>query len=308
MELALYRLGQRPDGDQVLAKLVEQYPTSSFAADAQFQIAWRAYQEKRFADAAEGFRHVVSQFPGYSAADRAHFLMADAQGQAGHGEEARNAYEQFLSYFPESELRPTVQFRLGLLRFEDKDYMRAAILFTRVLEDSVPTEVSAASRYNLALCQRLLGQPDAALAELERYRQAHPGDERAAAVALQMGDLHEAAGLTEQALREFELGLATEPDAPMKAELGFRAGRCRERLGDADGALRAYRLAAAAGAGGDAFRLSAVARCAALFEEKKDYAQALAAYRDIARNAKDPELVAAANQRLSQLEGSRAAR
>src|SRR5262249_42768622 len=61
-ELALYRLGQTPNGTAVLAKLIDQYPNSSFAADAQFQIAWRAYQNKRFADAAEGFRRVVSQF------------------------------------------------------------------------------------------------------------------------------------------------------------------------------------------------------------------------------------------------------
>jgi hypothetical protein len=38
-----------------------------------------------------------------------------------------------------------------------------------------------------------------------------------------------------------------------------------------------------------------------LYEAKKDFARALTAYRDIARNAKDPELVAAASDRASQL-------
>jgi len=51
------------------------------------------------------------------------------------------------------------------------------------------------------------------------------------------------------------------------------------------------------------YRLSAVARCAALYEAKKDVPRALAAYKDIMRNADDPELVAAAQDRASQLEG-----
>jgi hypothetical protein len=46
-----------------------------------------------------------------------------------------------------------------------------------------------------------------------------------------------------------------------------------------------------------------VARSAALYETKKDYPRALAAYRDIMRNAKDPELVAAAEDRATALSG-----
>jgi TolA-binding protein len=156
-ELALYRLAATANGDQVLARLVEQYPSSAFAADALLQIGKRHYQAKRWREAAEDFRQVVSRFPAYSSADQAQFLMADALAQADAGEEARNAYEQFLAYFPHSELRATVSFRLGVLRFASKEYMQAAVEFTRALEDSAPAEVSGPARYNLALCERQLG-------------------------------------------------------------------------------------------------------------------------------------------------------
>jgi len=53
------------------------------------------------------------------------------------------------------------------------------------------------------------------------------------------------------------------------------------------------------------YRLSAVARSAALYETKKDFPRALAAYRDIMRNAKDPELVAAAQDRATALSRGR---
>ena len=66
----------------MLAQLVEKYPTSSFAAQAQFEIALRQYQAKSYDDAAESFRRVVSQFPSYSEADRAQYLMADSYSRA----------------------------------------------------------------------------------------------------------------------------------------------------------------------------------------------------------------------------------
>src|SRR5438093_4970065 len=202
-ELSLYRLGQTAKGTEVLETLIKQYPSSAFAADAQFQIAKRHYQGKQYAEAADGFRRVVSQFPGYSAADQAQFLLADSYAQSGARDQARLGYEQFLSFFPESDLRATVEFRLGLLEFEAKEYSRAAVAFTRVLEDSVSAEMGSASRYNLALCQKLLGQTDEARASLERFRTEHPRDSRAADVTYQLGDMDEAAGRMKEAAQEF---------------------------------------------------------------------------------------------------------
>jgi TolA-binding protein len=301
-ERSLYRLSQAPDGATTLARLVEQYPTSAFAADAQFQIARRAYQEKRWTEAAEGFRRVVSQFPGYSGADNAQYLLADALAEAGAADESRQALEQFLAFFPESSLLPSAHFRLGVLSFAQKDYMAAAIAFTRTLEDSAADEIRAPARYNLALCQRQLGRPEEAHQELEAYRRDFPGDARAAEVAFQLGDLLEASGRMEEAIAEFEQALAAHPSAALKVEASYRLGRGREQRGDVDGALRSYEVALAGQDRDDAWRLSAVARCAALYESRKEYTKAVAAYRDIMRNARDQELVAVATDRVSQLE------
>ena len=301
-ELALYRLTQKPGGAAVLARLVEQFPASAFAADAQLQLAKQAYQEKRFAEAADGFRRVVSGFPGYTGADQAQFLMADSWAQAGRPDEARAAYEQFLSYFPTSDLTQTVQFRLGLADFEAKDYLRAGVAFTRVLADTASREMAAASRYNLALCERQLGQTDEARADLARYESQFPGDARAADVAYQLGDLDEAAGQHEQALAEFTRAEDAHPRPALAVELAYRVGLAHEQAGQMDQALAAYRRAIATTERRNAFRLSALVRGAALLEKRHAYAQALDAYRDIVAHAQDRELVAAASEKVSQLE------
>jgi TolA-binding protein len=307
-ERALYRLSQTAKGSQTLAQLVEQYPGSAFAADALFQIAKRAYQEKRYVEAADGFRRVVSQFPGYSGADQAQFLLADAYAQDGKREEALRAYEQFVGFFPQSELSAMVSFRLGLLQFEGQNPMQAAVAFTRVLEESTTTEVRSASLYNLALCNRLLGDHAAAKTGLERYQTEFPGDSRADDVQYQLGDLEEAAGQFPPAIEHYQKALAASPKASLAVELHFRLGRCREQVGEAAAALRSYQQASAHGDKANPYRLSAVARLAALYEANRDYPRAVTAYRDIARHSKDQELVSAAAGRASQLEALSARR
>ena len=302
MEQALYRLGQRDDGIEVLTRLVENYGTSPFAADAQFEIAMRSYKAEHFEDAAEQFRRVTSQFPGYSAADRAHYLMAESYRKAGAVNESGLAYEQFLNFFPQSEFSPTVHFRLGSIRFEEGRYLQAAVDFTGVLDNGAPEEISAASLYNLALCRRMLGETAAAKETLEQYRSTYPsGNGRTAEIAFQLGDIHDEAGRADEAIEEFKRALAAKPPAALKVELRYRIGTCSEQLDAADAAIRSYEKAMAAGKKTDPFRLLAVARCAALYEEKESWNKAIGAYRDLIKHSQDEELVLAANERVSQL-------
>lgn len=304
IERTLYRLSQREDGEELLASLVDRYPGSPFAADAQFQLARRHYDAKRWSLAADAFRRVVSQFPGYSAADQAQYLMADAYAQSGVNDEARRGFEQFVAYFPGSPLRPMVQFRLGLVRFEAREFLEAAVAFEGIASDSLPDDVGSAAIYNLALCHRELGDAAAARAALERHRERYPDGERAADVAYQLGDLDEAAGRPAEAVESYERALALRPDASLRIELSFRIGRCQEALGETDLALASYRRAVSGSDRDHPYRLSALVRTAAMYEARRDFAKALEAYRDIVRNAQDQELVAAATDRVSQLESA----
>jgi TolA-binding protein len=301
MEMALYRLGQQETGGEVLAELIELYPNSSFAADAQFQIASGLYEQGRYEEAADEFRRVVSRYPSYDAVDRAQFLNGEAWAQAGNAEQSAQAYQQFLIFFPESELRTTVQFRLGLQLFEKQDYMGAAVKFTSVV-DADDEELRPAALFNLAMAQQLIGDAAGARGSLTQYRAAYPGDERSLEVALQLGNLYEAGSQWDAAISEYENALNTGLAVEMVSEVLFRIGQCREYQSDTDGALVAYQRAMREGPAKDPYRLSAVARGAAIFEDREDYEGALAAYRDLIRNATDEELVAVAQIRADELE------
>ena len=304
MEQSLFRLGRKPNGRTTLAQLVEQYPSSAFAADAQFEIARQLHAEKHWDEAAEGFRRVVSQFPGSAHADRAQLLFAECLTRAGKPDAARNAYEQFLTYFPGSTLRPTVLFQMASMHFEAQNFAQAAVHFTQMLEDSTAADVHAAALFNLAQCQRQVGATAEARMTLERYTREHPKDERTAQVAYVLGDLDESAGELAAAEAHYNAALEARPGATLATELHYRLGRCGEVRKDADGALRHYKQAAASRDVDDAYRLSALARCASLYEARGERSRAVAAYRDIARNTSDKELAAAAAERAKELKAA----
>ena len=159
----------------------------------------------------------------------------------------------------------------------------------------------SAARYDLALCQRALGDLDGARAELEKHRAEFPTGDHAADVAFQLADLDDDAGKPEDAARGFDRALSLSPRPALAPEAGFRLGHSLEQLKDVPGALRAYDAVARTAPRAEPFRLSALARLAALRESRREYTLAVAAYRDIMQNAKDRELIAAASERVSQL-------
>lgn len=300
---AWYRLGQQEGGESYLNRLVAVLPTSGLAPEAQLDLGLRLYEQRDFDGAARKFQRVVTRFPGSSVADRAHFLMADSYSQLDSTGTASERWEEFLAYFPASDLVPAARFRLASAHFAAGEYRQAATGFTAVLEAATEDETRFAALLNLAMSYRILDRIDEAV----RLLIGPTADEftngpEVTAIARLLGEIHEEAGEFDRAARVFQTALAREPPAALATELNYRLGHCREQAGDTAGALLAYGESIASAEKTNAFRLSAVARSAALQERQGDYRGALTAYRDLIANAADPELVLAARERASQLE------
>src|SRR5262249_62126642 len=103
---------------------------------------------------------------------------------------------------------------------------------------SAPPEVSGPARYNLALCERQLGQPDQARADLERYRSEFPRGTQAAQAAFQLADLDEAAGDPATAQSGVGVVLSPAPGPALGAEAAHRPGRRPGPLPGVPGAIK----------------------------------------------------------------------
>ena len=172
----------------------------------------------------------------------------------------------------------------------------------QVYEADGNDDLKRASLFNLALCQKQLNDVAQAEQLLESYLTRYSKDARVAEVAFHLGDPQERAGRTDQAVANYEKALIARPQKELQAQLHFRLGVCNETLGSAKSALSHYKSAQAHSVKADPFRLSAVVRLAAIYEDKAQYKLALGAYKDLIRHAGDQELVAVATERVTQLE------
>ncbi|MBN1163654.1 MAG: tetratricopeptide repeat protein, partial [Candidatus Krumholzibacteriota bacterium] len=302
MAQVLYRLGKETVHDGLLTELVESCQESPLAPEAQFEIGLRKFNRRDYVQAAQEFKRVLARYPGYSAADRAFFMMADSYHQAGATGDELETWQRFIRYFPDSELYPSVLFRLGTIHFDQGEYTLAAGDFSRVLEFETEGEIRGASLFNLAMSHRILGENDEAIATLQRYRRGEfENKRRNLDVARLLGEIYVEGNKFQRAAAEFQRALEGDLSPAQKTELHYRLGMCREKLGDTRGALRAYQKSMDAADKADVFRLSAVARFAALHELGGNYRGALLAYRDLIENASDPDLVLAARERAAEL-------
>jgi tetratricopeptide (TPR) repeat protein len=161
--------------------------------------------------------------------------------------------------------------------------------------------VRGSALYDRALCKREMGQADEARSDLDHYLALFPNGALAAQASCALAQLDAAAGSLKEAAAGFERSLNLKPDAALACEAAFRLGRCREQLADTTAAMRAYGEASRCPQASQPYRLSALARLAALHESRHEITRAIEAYRDIVQHSTDQELTAAATERVSKL-------
>ena len=300
----LYTLGSEGD-PAFLQELVSSYPGSPLAPEAGYELARQVFETGDFAAAAAAFDDLCGKYPRYSAADRNFFFAAESWEKAGSVARARTGWDSFLKYFPHSELAPAALFRLANIRFNDGQYSVAVQDFNKVLSMAAEVEIQAAAIYNLAMCHRILGNQDQALATLLQYHSPEAvADERRIAVARSLGEVHQEMGHLREAARQYQLAAELGASQEEAVELNYLAGICLKEAGDFQGALGAYAQSIASPDKANNFRLSALAQTADLQEQDGNFSGALAAYRDLIENAADPALVGAATDRVTQLEAA----
>jgi len=169
---------------------------------------------------------------------------------------SRKAEELAAQLDPDPELAYHVSSDLGAMYAELGDWEKAMYEDSRALEvsratDDCPGQINAL----LALAQVSLARKDLEPARSEAmgaFSLAHScGDRLLEAEAMRsVGDVSEAAGEHEQAIRQYEQGLAleaTSPDPEIRAQLHFAMSMACDAMGDVAGAARERNLAEVVG-------------------------------------------------------------
>jgi tol-pal system protein YbgF len=98
---------------------------------------------------------------------------------AGQYEDARAAFAGYIAKYPQSDLADNAQYWIGECYYSQKDFKAAAAAFKDVAEHFPFGNKVPDALYKEALCERQLGQEDAAKATLGKLQEQFPDSEAA---------------------------------------------------------------------------------------------------------------------------------
>ncbi|MEO0094280.1 MAG: tetratricopeptide repeat protein [candidate division WOR-3 bacterium] len=156
MEMCYYQKGL--ESTEAMQYFVERFPQSVLAADGQYQIAQKFFDDKKYAQAMEEFIKVVVNFPSSSYAPDALLLAAECAVNIENWQKSTELYERYLSYFPKGKEKDAVYFNLGTAYFNLKEYGKAMKSFQVVVDSFPSSQYLTNARHNIGVCKKYLGE------------------------------------------------------------------------------------------------------------------------------------------------------
>ncbi len=126
--------------------------SSQPAADsgAQYEEAYKAFQEKRYGEAREKFEAFLKAFPKDDRADNAYFWIAETYYQEKDFEAAILAYETHLKKYPKSQKAPTSLLKQGLSFVEIGDKKTGIVILEQLIERYPKSKEAESARQRVA--------------------------------------------------------------------------------------------------------------------------------------------------------------
>ena len=144
------QLRKNKDAVNTYAKLIKQYPGSSFADAARYEKAVAFYKTGDYEKALEAVAAV--NLNGKLRKD-AYWLMAESSAALKKEEQAIQYYQLLVRDFPKSDMSCDAAYRLAYLLQERHDYKEAATMYLTVHKGFPDNKLAAQSLFAAGLCQ-----------------------------------------------------------------------------------------------------------------------------------------------------------
>ena len=119
----------RSDAIPLLEQIARDYPDSSEAPKALYQIGQTLWNRHENSQAFEYFKQLLQRYPGSAYADRANFAAGDIHEYFGRKPEAIQHYTTVQNQFPNSSVRDDAVWRLAWLHYRGGDWQTALTTF-----------------------------------------------------------------------------------------------------------------------------------------------------------------------------------
>jgi len=210
--------------------------------EAYFREAEVHLEKGEFQKAVQAYQAYLNKYPQGASRDKAIFLKGSIFYHTLDNKSlAVLAFSQLAEDFPESQY--CFQAREILARIyqnETNDYLRAAVEYRWLLNQSPDARRRAEYQYRFAHCYFLANELDKSITALNELIAQYPDSEYLERAYDELGSAYMIINLPEQALEVFQAMLESFPESPLKPSIEFKIGECYEVAGRLEEALAQY--------------------------------------------------------------------
>lgn len=300
IEAASYRIADRLNDLQAFRDFISRFPDSTLSEDIQYRIGEAYFQKERYPESLEEFLHFVLAYTKSPRTPNAQYYIAVCQEQIGNTLEAALQDEAFLKTYPQHELAPEMTFRLASNEFQLERYAEAAEHFAACAEKYSLAEYQPRAWYNAAVCYERLQLPEQAVTYYGKLAAGYPKDANTpmalSRLVVLQATRQDAEGV-DAALRL----LAQNPDRELQQKTWLGLAAIYQEQGDEARREDILKTVMHSGiAASDDYSLALI-DLASLYEQRKDWSQALAVYQRLAKTTAQPKWRDAARKRVKLL-------
>lgn len=294
--------GSRAKDIEVLKGLVDSFPNTDLAGEAQFRIARRMFNAKGYELAAPEFESVILNYPNSPHIMDAQFYAAESQYLLKKYDDAVTAFNRFLQNFPTSDFAPAALFHLGTSHYNSQDYDDAIKSYRDLLRQYPQSEFAPAALFNTALAlKKQLKLPEAADA-YTKLALNYPKDPNANYAMLEVAHIKKDLNQPGEAILVLK---DLEPKIPqgdeMRQELTYLTAECYLANNDPDEAVKSLKSIAPMQPANSAWKLEALRKLGEIYEKQGKWAEAAQAYEDGGRLGGDPKVSASFRERAKYI-------
>lgn len=209
------------------------------AAETYDKLGW-------FEAAVKAYEQLRNEFPGSDYARRAVYGYAWALYHAGRYGDATRVAADFAAQFPDSSLRPGIEYLRGNCLQQQKQYNEALAVYAALRERFPESEFVARARHKTAWALYLAGRKNEAEYEALALMRETPDAPAAGDTAFLLGTLYHEKGEYATALERFRLVVERFPSSEFAADALYKSGECLAQLGQTEEAASVFERFAAA--------------------------------------------------------------
>ncbi len=295
------KLGEKETSSNVAKQFLEKFPNSPFASSVQYRMAEGLFHDEKFDDAIQAYKDLLAKYPDSSEAPRALFWMGTALVKIEKNDNAIPVFQELLKKYPSDPLALEGQFSLGSVYFETGKFQDALDAYTDIFTHYPDHRLATHALFNSAVCEKQLKHNDKALAYFQKLLKDYGNDPLAIEAGLQAGLLLEKTGKPEEALKAYEITMAS-PETSLAVEASFYHADLLKQLKKYDDSRREFNHLIVKYPSEDQWVVTAFAKIAETYEEQKDYPKAEESYKRILKYTKIPAYRNATYKRLKALQ------